>query len=816
MRFGYFDNEAKEYVITRPDTPRQWVNYLGSVVYGAIITNNAGGYSFVGSGANGRLIRDRFNGIKGSLPGRYIYIRDMESGDYWSSSWMPVKKNLEKYESICRHGIAYTIISSKYEGIETETKYYVPLNEHYEVWAIKIKNISGRKRKLSLFNYVELTNESNENQDLVNLQYTLFISRTYYKDNLMIQTLNENAQSIGEKIELDPGLGGKRENRFTAVVGADVISYDGDREVFIGGYRGYENPVAVEKGSCSNSLNYGGNSCNSMQVLLELADGEEKEVVYLLGRGNEFFARKIMDKYRNTSKVYEEIDELKRYWHSKLENLKVKTPDENFDTMVNIWNAYQCFITFFWSRAASLMYIGLRNGLGFRDTVQDIQGIMHLDSKSAGERLRYMLSGQVSNGAGLPLVLFDHRPGTNQTLENPDYVKQTGYTEYRCDDALWLFPTVQQYVKETGDLKFLEEVIPYSDRGEDSVYEHLRNALLFSLKQLGKHGLVLGLDADWNDCLRLGEEGESVFASLQLYLALRIFKEFAEKLGKQEDVVWATSELEKLKNNIKKYAWEKDRFVRGFNNDEVIGSRNNKEASFWLNPQSWAVLSGLASEEEGKIVLDNVEKILNTDYGAMICYPPFLTYGFPVARMILFLPGLKENSSIFSQTQGWLIRAETILGNGNRAYKYYRENNPAEMNDKAEIRESEPYIHCQFTEGKDSPHHGRANVHWLTGTASTMQVAAVEGILGIQPDYDGLRIDPCVPSDWKEFYIERVFRGKKLKISVKNPAGIEKGVKYIELNGVKLEGNFIPFASMKNFNEVVVLMGKIKNYGDFL
>ncbi len=808
MKFGYFDNENREYVITRPDTPKPWVNYLGTVEYGAIITNNAGGYSFVKSGANGRLIRDRFNAVLGTLPGRYIYLRDMENGDYWSNSWMPVKKDLSKYESICRHGIAYTIISSKYDGIETETKYYVPLNEHYEVWAIKVKNNSNKKRKLSLFNYVELTNESNENQDLVNLQYTLFITRTYYKDNLMIQTINENAQNIGEKIKLDPGLGGKRENRFLAVVGEKVVSYDGEREKFIGDYRTYSDPIAVVNGKCSNSLNYGGNSCNAMQVMIELEKGEEKEIVYLFGRGNEFFARKIMKKYENVDQVYKDLEELKKYWHSKLDNFKVKTPSEEFDTMVNIWNAYQCFITFFWSRAASLFYIGLRNGLGYRDTVQDIQGIMHLDSESAGERLRYMLAGQVSNGAGLPLVLFDHKPNSGLSLDNQDYVKQTGYTEYRCDDALWLFPTVQQYIKETGNINFLNEVIPYSDKGSDSVYEHLRKALLFSLERLGKHGLVLGLDADWDDCLRLGEEGESVFASLQLYLGLKIFKEFAEKLGKKDDVNWAEGEIKKLDISLRKYALEEDRLVRGFNGDEVIGSRKNKEASMWLNPQSWAVLSGFLNGKEAEKVMDSVEKYLNTPYGAMICYPPFLEYGFPVARMILFLPGLKENAAIFSQTQGWLIRAETILGDGNKAFMYYQENNPAMMNEKAEIRMSEPYVHCQFTDGKDSPFHGRANVHWLTGTASTVQVAAVEGIIGIQPDYDGLKIDPCIPSEWKEFYVERIFRGKKLSITVKNPDGIQKGVKKIIINGNELNGNFISENEMKDKNEIVVIMGK--------
>ncbi|MEN2983895.1 MAG: N,N'-diacetylchitobiose phosphorylase [Dictyoglomaceae bacterium] len=807
MRFGYFDNERKEYVITRPDTPREWANYLGSLEYGAIITNNGGGYSFVKSGASGRIIRSRFNVILGTSSGRYIYLRDMDSGDYWSTTWLPVKKDLSEYQSICRHGTFYTIISSKYSGIETEVTYYVPLNELYEVWALKIKNNSNRKRRISVFNFVEFTNDPNENQDLVNLQYTLFISRTYYKDNLIIQTINENYTEIGKKIELEEGMGGRRFNRFSGVIGAKVIYFDGCRDTFIGNYRTYGDPIAVVKGMCSNSLNYGGNSCGAMQVFLELDNGEEKEIVYVVGEGNEAKARKIMAKYEEKGRVEKEVRDLINYWHSKIERFKVKTPSETFDTMVNIWNAYQCFITFFWSRAASLIYVGLRDGYGYRDTVQDIQGIMHLDHESAGERLRLMLSGQVSNGAGLPLVFFDHTPKSNLSLENPEYVKRTGYTEYRCDDHLWLFITVRQYIKESGNIGFLDEVIPYSDKGEDTVYEHLRRALIFSLERLGKHGLVLGLDADWNDCLRLGKEGESVFASFQLYLALKIFAEFAEKKQRIEDKEWAERESKKLYENLQKYAWEQDRFVRAFIGDEVIGSKNCEEASFWLNAQTWAVLSGVADENQGKIIMDNVEKILNTDYGAMIMYPPVKNYGFPVARMILFLPGMKENAGIFSHTQGWLIRAETMLGNGNRAFKYYQENNPVNMNDKAEIRQAEPYVHCQFTEGKDSPFHGRAHVHWLTGTAASIQTSAVEGILGIQPDYDGLKIDPCVPSDWKEFYIERIFRGKKLKIKVENPNGVQKGVKYIIINGKEIPGNFIPINEIKDENEVLVIMG---------
>lgn len=808
MQFGYFDDLKKEYVINKPDTPGAWSNYLGSLDYGAIITNNAGGYSFVKSGANGRIIRYRFNAITTGAPGRFIYLRDQETGDFWSASWQPVGKDLKKYKSVCRHGISYTVISSEYEGIATETAYYVPLNKIYEVWAIKVKNTSSKKRKISLFNFVELSNENGESQDQVNLQYSLFISRAYYKDNVVVQTLNENRCREGVPIKKDTGMGGRGDNRFVAVVGAPVVSYDACRDTFIGNYHGYANPKAVVDGKCSNSLNYTGNTSGSMQVEVELAPGEEKEIIYLVGPGSETPAREAMKPYQtNKDQVEKELNELKNFWHRKLENFKVNTPDPSFNSMVNIWNAYQCYITFFWSRAASLVYCGLRNGLGFRDTVQDIQGIMHLDHKDAGERLRMMLSGQVSDGAGLPLVLFDHKPQSGLSLENAEYVKTTGYTEYRCDDALWLFNTVPQYIKESGNWKFIDEVIPYSDKGEDTVYEHLRKAILFSLQRLGKHGLVLGLDADWNDCLRLGEEGETVFASCQLYMALNVFKEFAERKNEAKDVDWASKEAKKLGNNIKKCAWEGDQLVRAFMGDKVIGSKNDKEANIWLNPQVWAVMSGLLTVEESKTVLDKVNKYLNTEHGTMLFYPSFTNFGLPVARMILYLHGIKENGGVFSQTQGWSVRAETMVGNGNRAFQYYQEANPARMNEHAEVREAEPYIHCQFTEGKDSPFHGRAHVHWLTGTASTVQVAAVEGILGVLPDYDGITIDPCIPSAWKEFTMERIFRGKLLSIKVQNPKGVEKGVVKMVLNGEEIKGKTIPVSKMIEKNEILVTMG---------
>ncbi|NLY74173.1 MAG: N,N'-diacetylchitobiose phosphorylase [Firmicutes bacterium] len=787
MNYGYFDDQNREYVITRPDTPASWCNYLGTLDYGGIITNNAGGYSFVKSGADGRILRYRFNSIPQDQPGRYIYLRDRENGDYWSASWQPVAKDLKKYASVCRHGTGYTIITSDYDRIKTETVFYIPLAKKCEVWAFKIKNNDSRERKLTIFNYAELSNDNNENQDLVNLQYTLFITRTYFKENLLLQTVNENRND------------GNAVYRYAGLAGAKVTGYDGGREGFIGPYRSYANPAAVVNGKCGNSLNYTGNSCGALQTDLELAPGEEKEMFFIVGYGDETTARRVIKEYEDPEKARIEIEQIKRLWHGRLDKFQVNTPDPDFNRMVNIWNAYQCFITFFWSRAASLTYCGLRNGLGFRDTVQDIQGIMHLEAESAKERLSYMLSGQVSNGGGMPLVRFDHQPG-KAVPPKPE--------EYRCDDALWLFQTVPQYLKESGDWGYLDEVTPYADQGEGTVYDHLKRALNFSLERLGKHGLVYGLEADWNDCIRLEEEGESVFASLQLYLALGVFVDLARRKGNMEDVLWAGENWSRLGENLYKHAWEGDRFVRAFTGDGyVVGSKQNEEAGLWLNPQCYAVISGAALGEQGQKAMDKVYEELNTEHGILLMNPAFKKRGLPVFRMILYLPGIKENAGIFSQPQGWAILAETMLGRGDRAYQYYCNCNPAKMNDRAEIRVAEPYVHCQFTEGKESPFHGRAHVHWLTGAASTIQVAAVEGILGVKPDYEGLRINPCIPAWWKEFTMERVFRGKSLRIRVDNSAGVQKGVRRIILNGEAMIDDLIPEAKMGPENEVEVLMG---------
>ena len=792
MEYGYFDAKAREYVITRPDTPAPWANYLGSPAYGAIISNNAGGYSFVKSGAAGRLIRYRFN--EQDRPGRYIYLRDDESGDYWAASWQPVGKDLDKYHSICRHGTGYTIMDAEYAGIHSEVSYYVPMEAAHEVWRLKLTNTGTATRKVSVFGFVEFTCESFYEQDQVNLQYTQFITRTYFKDRFILQTINENCLNAVNESRV--------ETRFFGMAGAPVTSFCGDRAAFLGSYRDYGNPVSVEKGRLDGTLNYNLNPCGALHTALTLKPGESVSFVFLLGQKREAEAKELIARYEDKGLPDREINDLKTYWHGKLANLKVETPDENFNHMMNTWNAYQCFITFNWSRAASLIYCGQRNGYGYRDTVQDIQGIIHLDPEMALEKIKLMISGQLNNGGALPLVKYDHNPGHEDI-----YRSEKGQPFYRADDALWLFPTVWKYISETGNTALLDEKIPYADKGVDTLYKHLLKAIDFSLDHLGIHGLPAGLHADWNDCLRLGANGVSVFVAFQLYYAFEIVIRCAKHKGDAA----AETRMNELKKKfgaiIKERCWNTDRFVRGITeHDQVVGKPDDPEASMWLNPQSWAIISGFVLQERGKAIMDLVYKQLNTKYGARLMAPSYRRYAFDGALALLFNPSTKENGAIFLQTQGWLILAEALLGRGGRAFEYYLESCPAAQNSIAETRLLEPYVYSQFTESVDSPFEGRSHVHWLTGTASTVMVGCVEGILGLRPDINGLCLSPAIPASWENFTMEKTFRGKKLRIQVQNPQGRESGCRKLTVNGVEMTGNYIPASALKADNEVVLEM----------
>ena len=804
MQYGYFDDKEREYVITCPDTPAPWVNYLGSPEYGAIISNNAGGYSFAKSGANGRILRYVFNQF--DEPGRYIYIRDNLSKDYWSASWQPVGKNLTRYKSECRHGMAYTKMRALYAGISSEVLYYVPLDAAHEVWAVAVRNDSDVVRELTVTGYAEFTNNPNYEQDQVNLQYSQFITRTEFENDHILQLIHGNLDAVaanGKEVDnKDVGY------RLFGLAGQRVSGYCGNKESFLGRYHGYGDPQGVTTGKLDGSMNYNENACGALSAVLVLNPGETAHLAFIVGAKNREESRALMARYADPAAVCpEELAALKAHWHTRLENFQIHTPSAEMNSMINTWNAYNCFMTFTWSRAASLIYCGLRNGYGYRDTVQDIQGVIHLAPEQAAEKIRFMLSAQVDNGGGLPLVKFTHNPGHEDTPDDPSYVQETGHPAYRADDALWLFPTVYKYLAETGNLAFLDEVIPYANKGAATVYEHLQRAIDFSLEHLGPHGMPAGLYADWNDCLRLGAEGESSFVAFQLVLALRIQKQLAEEKGDAAAAEKLSNQLADFSALVEKLCWNEDRYIRGFTEKgEVIGRRTDPEANLWLNPQSWAVISGLADSEKAETILHTVQEGLNTEYGVMLMQPPYHAHAFDGALAVIYNAGVKENAGIFSQSQGWIILAEALCGHGNRAFSYYKANSPAEQNGCAEIRKLEPYCYGQFTEGKDSPHFGRSHVHWLTGTASTMMVGAVEGILGVRPDLHGLRLSPSIPAAWDGFTMEKSFRGKKLHITVQNPVHKESGFTSLMLNGAAMPDNYIPADKLAAENEIVLTM----------
>jgi cellobiose phosphorylase len=797
MQFGYFDDINKEYVITRPDTPKSWSNYLGSTEYGAIITNNAGGYSFYKSAAMGRFTRLRFNAVPLDQPGRYIYLRDDDSRDYWSASWQPVGKPLDRYKSECRHGSAYTIITSEYDGIRSETTYFVPLEKTFECWRVKLTNLSGKPRRLSAFTYVEYAGNWDAWNDLINLQYTQHTVKMAVEENIIDHGTNVNIPNMPDNFaEKDQGR-----HTFLALTGAEVVGYDTDREAFLGSYRGYGNPLVVEQGQCTSSLAVGDNGCGTLQARITLAPGETREFLVLMGIGRAGVEGKAaVAEFGSAAKVSEELDKLKSYWHERIAGLTVETSDAELNSTLNMWGPFNCLITYAWSRAASLIYAGERDGLGFRDTVQDMLGVMHTIADEAGQRLELMITGQVSSGGAMPVVRqFDHHPG-HETAPREE--------EYRSDDCLWLFNAIPAYVKETGDLDFYNKVLPYADHGEDTVLGHMKRAIQFNLERSGAHGLPCGLSADWNDCIRLGQKGESIFVAFQLRYALAIYQEICQLLTITAEEEWAKEELAKLDRSLEQDAWDGEWYLRAYRADGFkFGAKDSAEGKIFLNPQSWALISGHATGERAERTMQSVQERLATEFGLMICDPPYIDTDFRVMRAALFNAGLKENASIFTHTQGWAVIAETLLGHGDRAYEYFRNYLPAAYNSRAEVRQIEPYVYCQFTHSKYSPRFGASRVPWLSGSAAWSFFAATQYLLGVQPQYDGLLIDPCIPAAWKGFKMTRVFRGRKLAIAVSNPAGVQKGVKKLLLNGKPLDGNFIPVEKLLAENQVEVEMG---------
>lgn len=800
MQYGYFDDEKREYVITRPDTPRPWSNYLGSLDYGAIITNNAGGYSFYKSALSSRFLKLRPNSVPLDQPGRYFYLRDQDSGDYWSSSWQPVGKSLDSYESVCRHGTAYTIITSTYSDITSESTYFVPLGASFEYWKLSLKNNSTKKRNLKIYTYCEFASCWHMPNDLSNLQYNQFIAKAIMSEEMLHIASHPYKKWDGKNL-----MGCDR--TWMCVNGATLAGYETVRERFLGSvYNTYANPAKVADGNTSNFLAEGENPVGVLAFEMELEAGQEKTVVVQLGLGSPeshgFSARK---EYGSVTRCNEELEKLKSYWHNKLAGFTANTPNAEFNSMINVWGAYNALIAYTWSRHASLIYNGERDGLGFRDTVQDFLGALPHLKNEIQDRLELMLSGQLSTGGAIPVIKpFDHHPGSMPLLSEE---------EYRSDDCLWFFNAIPEFVAESGNLDFYNKVIPFADRGEATVFGHLRRAIEFNLERSGANGLPCGLAADWNDCVKMGHNGESIMVSFQLRLALDTYAKIARRLGKSNEAAWADAEKKKLDKNIDTAAWDGKWYLWAIGDDgHRYGSEKETEGKIYINTQVWSVLSGAAPPDKAESAMEYLNKMLATPYGITLSAPPFTNTPPSVMGGVIYNHGIKENAGIFCHTQGWAVIAECLLGNGDRAWEYYNAYMPSAYNMRAEIRESEPYVHCQTTYSTANRNAGKSRVPWLSGTASWSHHSAIQYILGIRPvmgeteKEDGLLIDPCIPRAWTGFTATKTFHNKTINIEIKNPHSLCKGVKALEIDGKKIEGNLIPLSLIKDKLNVLAVL----------
>ena len=786
MRYGYFDNVNSEYVIERPDTPMSWINYLGTAEYCSIISNNASGYAFHKSPKSGRLLRFRFNSIPMDRPGRYLYLRDEENGDYWSATWQPVGKPAGRYKSVCHHGLGYTRFESEYDGIKSDYRVFVPVDQPLEFWEIEVENLSGRERRLSLFSYAEWCFWRMD-QDLSNFQYILYTCRMGYTDGVIDYTLR--------------WPDGEEDKGFMASV-LPVESFDTDRDVFIGSYHDEGNPAAVEQGRCAGSVAVGGNACGALQNRMILAPGEKKYALFIVGIGDAATAgRAARERYGDRGQVEASFQKVQAYWRQRLGGYHCVTPSDPADTMVNLWNQYQCHTTFNWSRSASFNEAGGRDGLGYRDTNQDILGVVHAIPAEARLKLIDLLKGQLSEGYAM------HAVQPLSWRQGPENVPQP--SRIYSDDHLWLLLSVPAYLKETGDFGLLDETVPYADRGEVSVYGHLRAALEFSWSRRGPHGLLLGLAADWNDCINLKGKGESVWSTFLYYRALSECISLAERLNRAEDAACFQAYRAEIKNGLDVSSWDGAWFLRGYlDSGRKLGGQESEQAKVFINSQTWSVVSGAASPEQGRTAMDSLHQYLATEHGIVKNYPAYRVTDNEIGAITSFPPGLKENAGIFCHANTWAIIAECLLGRGARAFQYYLSFLPAAKNEIADLYTMEPYVYAQFITGKEHPYHfGRARNSWLTGTASWSFVAISQYILGIRPDYDGLIVDPCIPPDWDGFAVTRIFRGKRLEIEVRNPGGVSKGVRKLLVNGLEIAGCMIPFQVMREENRVLVELG---------
>jgi cellobiose phosphorylase len=800
VRYGHFDDEAREYVITRPDTPLPWINYLGSEAYFGIVSNTAGGYSFYRDARLRRLTRCRYNNAPLDLGGRYVYLRDDESGDYWSPSWQPTQRELENYS--CRHGLGYSIIASGYKGIRAETLYFVPLGENLEVWRIRVTNERPAPATLSLFSSIEWC-LWDANDDGTNFQRNYSIGQVEVVDGV-----------IYHKTEYRE----RRDHFAFFACSAPLAGFDTQRDAFLGPYRGWDRPIVVEQGRATDSIAHGWQPMGSHHVKLDLAPGETREVIVLLGYQenakndkfdppgsqtiNKKLVKPIIARYLQPAVVEKAFEDVRDQWSQQLGILQVQTGNEHIDRMVNIWNAYQCMVTFNMSRSASLFESGIGRGMGFRDSNQDLLGFVHMVPARARERILDIAATQLPTGG----AYHQYQPMTKRG--NNDI--GGGFN----DDPAWLVLAAAAYLRETGDTSILDEPVPYDNQAgsEAPLWNHLQRAIDYTLERLGPHGLPLIGRADWNDCLNLncfsetpgetfqtttnkeGGVAESVLIGGIFVLAANELAAVAELRGDATEARRLTRAAVSMAKVVETAGWDGEWFRRAYDYfGTAVGSKECDEGQIFIEPQGMCVLAGIGLDNgmAGK-ALASVRERLATPHGIVLHQPAYTYYHVELGEISTFPQGYKENASVFCHTNPWVMIAEARMGNGEGALDYYLRINPSVREAISEVHRCEPFVYAQMISGRDAPVQGEAKNSWLSGTAAWNFVAISQWILGIRAEHDGLRIDPVLPADWEGFKATRRFRGATYAIAVHKPKGVTGRVTRLTIDGRQIAGGLVP------------------------
>ncbi len=812
MKYGFFDDAKKEYVITTPTTPYPWINYLGSQEFFSLISNTAGGYSFYKDAKLRRITRFRYNNVPLDLGGgRYYYLYD--NGDFWSPGWAPAKKELDRYE--CRHGMGYTKISGKRNDIETEVTFFVPLNYNGEVHKVVVKNTGDKKKEVKLFSFMEwcLWNAQDD--------------QTNFQRNFNTGEVEIKGSVIYHKTEYKE----RRDHYAFFSVNAPIEGFDSDRESFIGTYNGFENPQVVAAGKSNNSVADGWSPIASHCLAISLEPGETKEFVFILGYVenpleekwesknviNKKKAEDMIAKFSDSAAVDKALDELAAYWDGLLSKYTIVSKDDKLNRMVNIWNQYQCMVTFNLSRSASYFESGIGRGMGFRDSNQDLLGFLHQIPDRARERIIDLASTQLEDGGAYHQYQPLTKRGNDEIGGNFN------------DDPLWLILAVVAYIKETGDYTILDVKTPFDNDESKAtpLSDHIKRSFDHVINNVGPHGLPLIGRADWNDCLNLNcfsmEPGESfqtttskdgrvaesvMIAGMFVYIG-KEYAKLMEKIGNQAEADRANKEVSKMKDIIMEHGFDGEWFLRAYDDfGKKVGSNENEEGKIFIESQGLCVMGGCGMED-GKAIktLDAVEERLGTKYGLVLNNPAFTKYYVEYGEISTYPAGYKENAGIFCHNNAWIMCAEAVVGRGDKAFDYYTRIAPAYTEEYSDIHRMEPYVYSQMVAGKDARRFGEAKNSWLTGTASWNFVAISQFILGIIPEYDGLMVNPAIPASWDGYQVTRLFRGDILKITIKNPNHVSAGVSKMTVDGKEISGNIVPVFGDGMEHEVEVILG---------